>query len=76
MDARRRSGVRGGLFEKPCEGRAEKGEQRRPAEDIDISQECGLAQQEAVHESHGPGARLHGANMVAEISCDGARSLL
>jgi len=76
MHAGRRCGGLFGLFEEPGGGGADEGQERRPAEDVDVGHEGGLLLHEAVEEAQGAGAASGGAEAVGEVGGDEGRFLL
>ena len=67
MSAGWRSGVLYWLFEKPHGQRAEKGQERCPAEDVYVGHECGLLQHHAIEQSKGAWSALGASELMAEI---------
>ena len=76
MRARRRCCALFRLFEEPSGAGAEEGEERGPAEDVDIGHEGGLLLHEAVEHAEGAAAALRGADVAREIVAQDEGSLL
>jgi len=76
MHRRRRVGLLLRLFEEPRSPGAEEGQQRRPAEDIDIREQSRLLHHLAVDEAKGTGAGGRVAYVMAEVTGNGSGLLL